>query len=167
MRTFATGTRNRSASSARTRNGCWQLAQTVISSPYLGDHRVRFHRVLVDGGKRVLALHDDVGVREDSLGLAPVEPVPVADDALAGSELAEAMEEARHGFALGHERGARRYGRLDVRDDWQLLVFDHDRLHAGRRGAGSLGSDRGDLLAVKPDLVDREDRAILDRMPVV
>ncbi len=33
MRTFATGTPNRSAISARTRNGCWQVAQRVISSP--------------------------------------------------------------------------------------------------------------------------------------
>ena len=32
-RTFATGTANRSAISARTRNGCWHVAQSVISSP--------------------------------------------------------------------------------------------------------------------------------------
>ena len=33
MRTFATGHAKRSAISARTRNGCWQVAQSEISSP--------------------------------------------------------------------------------------------------------------------------------------
>ena len=33
IRTFATGTPNSSAISARTRNGCWHVAQSVISSP--------------------------------------------------------------------------------------------------------------------------------------
>jgi len=33
IRTFATGTLKRSAISARTRNGCWHVAHSVISSP--------------------------------------------------------------------------------------------------------------------------------------
>ena len=33
MRTLAIGTWNSAAISARTRNGCWQDAQSVISSP--------------------------------------------------------------------------------------------------------------------------------------
>ncbi len=33
MRTFASGTSKSAAISARTRKGCWQVAQRVISSP--------------------------------------------------------------------------------------------------------------------------------------
>src|SRR5579871_6564632 len=64
IRTFATGTPNRSAISARTRNGCWHVAQRSIVSPSTCDHRVRLHGVLVDGREGVLAFDDDFGVRE-------------------------------------------------------------------------------------------------------
>jgi hypothetical protein len=59
----------------------------------LGDDRVRLHRVLVDGGEGVLALHHVLGVGEDRLGLAAVDPVAVADVAIGGLQLAQAVEQ--------------------------------------------------------------------------
>ena len=133
----------------------------------LGDDRVRLHRVLVDGRERVLALDDDVRPREDRLELPAVDPVPVADVPVTRRDLAEAVEEARLRLALGDERraGGDRVG--DVRDHRQLLVLDLDQLDGRRCGGHGLGRDRGDLLAVEAHLVDREDRPVLDRVPVV
>ena len=51
----------------------------------LRDDGVRLHRVLVDGGKDVLPLDDEVGSREDSLDLAAIDVVPVADVPSAGA----------------------------------------------------------------------------------
>jgi hypothetical protein len=57
--------------------------------------RVRLHRVLVDRGERVLALHDLIRVGEDRLDLAAVDAVAVAGVALERREHAESVEEPR------------------------------------------------------------------------
>jgi hypothetical protein len=133
----------------------------------LCDHRVRLHRVLVDGRERVLALDDEIGMREHRLDLALVEAIPVADVPVARRELPEPVEQSGLGVDVGDERRSRRDRLLHVADDGQLLVLDDDRVERRCRLGGGLRGDRSDLLAVEAHLVDRDDRTILDRVPVV
>ena len=74
----------------------------------LGDDRVRLHRVLVDGGERVLALDHVLGVGEDRLDLPTVDAVAVADVAFCRLQLAEAVEETRPQRAVVELRRVRR-----------------------------------------------------------
>ena len=133
----------------------------------LGDHRVRLHRVLVDGREGVLALDDDVRPREDRLELAAVDPVPVADVPVTRRDLPQAVEEAGLRLALGDELRVGGGRVRHVRDHRQLLVLDLDQLDGRGCGRHGLGRDRGDLLSVEAHLVDRQDRPVLDRVPVV
>ena len=133
----------------------------------LGDHGVRLHRVLVDRRELVLALDDDVRAGEDRLELPAVDAVAVADVPVARRELAEAVKETLLGVHLGDQRRAGRNSLVHIGDHRQLLVLDLDRLDPGRSRGRGLGGDGRDLLPVEAHLVDRDDRPVLDRVPVV
>ena len=139
-RTFESGTSNSAASSARTRNGCWQEACTVISPAVdLRDDGVRLHRVLVDRRERVLALDDVVRVREDRLDLAAVDAVAVTGVAVERRQRRRARGTARVGAAPSWTRSAPgATASTTSPTTGQLLVLDLDRLH----GRGGLASSR-------------------------
>ena len=128
----------------------------------LGDDRVRLHRVLVDGGERVLAFDHVLGVGEDRLDLAAVDAVAVADVAFGRLQLAEAVEETRPQRPVVELRRVLRQRLLDGADDGELLVLDVDALQGRQRGRLVLGGDRGDGLAGEADAVDRDDRPVSD-----
>ena len=56
---------------------------------------------------------------------------------------------------------------LDGRQHGQVLVLDGDRVDGRESRRVRLGRDRGDRLAVEADLVDRDDRPVLDRVAEV
>ncbi len=133
----------------------------------LGDNCVRLHRVLVDGREGVLALDDDVRVREDSLELAAVDPVAVADVPFSFRQLAEAVEQTRPGRSVADKRCVFGQGVLERGHDRQVLVLDDDGIQCRGRCGGRLGGHGGDRLAVEADLVDGDDRPVLDGVPEV
>ena len=107
MRTFAIGTSKSAAISARTRNGMLaRRPERDLVALDLRDDRVRLHRVLVDGRERVLALDDDVGVREDRLDLAAVDAVAVADVALGAASARRGRGRAPGAAGRSCTRGA-------------------------------------------------------------
>ena len=78
------------------------------------------------------------------------------------------MEEAGREAARSLTSGAPGRERvLERADDGQLLVLDVDPLEPAAAAVARLGRDRRDRLAVEAHLVDRDDRAVLDRVPVV
>ena len=133
----------------------------------LGDDRVRLHRVLVDGGERVLALDHVLGVGEDSFDLPTVDAVAVADVAVGGLQLAEAVEETRAQRPVVELRRVLGQRLLDRAHDCELLVLDVDALQGRQRRRLVLGGDRRDGLARETDAIDGHDRPVLDRMTPV
>ena len=128
----------------------------------LRDDGVRLHRVLVDGGKDVLPLDDEVGSREDSLDLAAIDVVPEADVPVGRGQLAESVEEPRAQRSLVHVRCVRCHGLLDRPDDLEFLVVDDDPLEGSGSGRLVLGSDCGNRLAGKSHPVDGHHWSVAD-----
>ena len=133
----------------------------------LCDDRVRLHCVLVDGREGVLALDDEVGSRKYRLQLAAVDPIAVADVALTGRKLAEPVEEPRPEWAFVQDRRVVGECLLDRPRDRELLVLDTDRIQGRLCRGFVLGRDRRHRLAGKAHMVERDDRAILDRVTPV
>ena len=133
----------------------------------LCDDRVRLHRVLVDGREGVLALDDEVCPCKHRLQLAAVDPIAVADVALAGRKLAEPVEEPRPERAFVQDRRVVGECLLDRPRDRKLLVLDPDRAQGRRRRRFVLGRDCRHRLAGEAHTVERDDRAVLDRVTPV
>ena len=83
------------------------------------------------------------------------------------AELAEAVEEPDLRGPLVQSRRVRRERLLDRAEHRELLVFDLDRAHRGLRARLVDRGDRCDGLAGEAHAVERDDRAILDRVSVV
>jgi hypothetical protein len=133
----------------------------------VADHGVGLHRVLVDGGEHVVALHLDLRLRAGPLDAAGVEPVAVADVAGLLLELAETVEQPGPQGALVEPGRAVGERLLEGADHGELVVLDHDRPQR-RLGLGlGLGRHRGHRLAGEADAVERQERAVLERVPVV
>ncbi len=133
----------------------------------LRDHRVRLHCVLVDRWEGVLALDDDVCVPENCFDLAAEAGSGNRRCRRAAAASTEPVKEPRFCLALDHERCAGRDCVVYGGDHRQFVVLDDDRLDRGGSGSGRLGCDRRDLLTMEAHLVDRDDRPIFDRVPVV
>ena len=131
------------------------------------DRRVRLHRVLVDRGEGVGALDHDRRPRGRLLEIPGVDQMAVADVAAALAELAEAVEEPDLRAALVQRRRLRRERLLDRAEHRQQLVGDLDRAHRRLRRRLVRGGDGSHRLAREAHAVDRDDRAILDRMAVI
>ena len=127
----------------------------------LGDDGVRLQRVLVDGRERVVALDDDVGVREDGLDLAAVDAGSGSRRFPPGAQLAEAVEEARAEGPSCSSGASGASACVDRADDRQLLVVDVDAVERGLGGRLVLGRDGRDRLAREADAVDRDDGPVL------